>query len=250
MTGPAYPRPAGAFNVSDTIISQYANSPIITAILQNFSQAIDPTADFNLFYNDVWNIDTASGEGLDIWGRIIGVNRVLPLATASYFGFAEAGNVGFGNGPFYSGQPLATNFYLSDDAYRLLLLVKAATNITDGSTKAINAALMSLFPSRGNAYVEEPTATADYFMFGEVLGSTGFGAESFYTARPTSVMHINYVFDFALEPFEIAIVEQSGVLPKPSGVAVTIIVSPYALLVPSGSSSFVTSDGYTINVRI
>jgi hypothetical protein len=250
MTGPAYPRPPGVFNVSDTIISQYANSPIMTSILTSFSEAIDPTADFDLFYQNVWNIDTASGPGLDLWGRIIGVNRLLPLATSSYFGFAESGSVGFGNGPFYSGQTLTQNYYLSDDAYRLLLLIKAATNITDGSIKATNAALMALFPGRGNAYVQETLTSAPYFQFGESPTSTGFGTNPFYLGSTIELMKIKFMFDFQLQDFEIAIIEQSGVIPRPTGVGITVVITPYALLVPSGSSSFVTSDGYTINVRI
>ncbi len=40
---------------------------------------IDPTADLNAFYDLVWNVATAQGWGLDVWGRIVGVTRNLNI---------------------------------------------------------------------------------------------------------------------------------------------------------------------------
>ena len=36
-------------------------------------------------------------------------------------------------------------------------------------------------------------------------------------------MTMQYVFNFTLSPVELAIVEESGVLPKPVGVAATVV---------------------------
>ncbi|TIR44152.1 MAG: DUF2612 domain-containing protein, partial [Mesorhizobium sp.] len=75
----------------------------------------------------IWDVDTAQGYGLDVWGRIVGVNRILQVTAGDWFGFQEAspGTDPFGNGAFYSGAPLTSNFALSDEAYRLLILAKA-----------------------------------------------------------------------------------------------------------------------------
>lgn len=62
-------------NYIDTIMSQYANSPIITGLIEGINTMIDPTTDLTNFYNMVMNLNTATGYGLDAWGRIVGVGR-------------------------------------------------------------------------------------------------------------------------------------------------------------------------------
>ena len=101
-------------NVEQTIISQYGNSATITALIYNMNDAIDPAADLDNFYSFVWNVETAVGFGLDIWGRIVNVSRYLQIPeTANYFGFNEAGASAypFNEYPFYSGIPPVTNTY-------------------------------------------------------------------------------------------------------------------------------------------
>lgn len=186
------------FDIWATIISQYSNSPIITDLIVSMFDALDQTADIDDFFDKVFNILTAEGQGLDVWGRILGVSRVLQVpANDEYFGYEEAlpDASGFGQAPFFSGQPVTDNFSLSDSAYRLLLLAKAAANISDGSIASINSILRTLFPGRGNCYCTD-------------------GRD----------MTMTYTFEFALTQPEFAIVSNSGVLPRPAGVSVTIIV--------------------------
>lgn len=213
-----------------TIISQYYSSPIITQLIQNMDQYISPAANLENFYNQIWNIDTAIGYGLDVWGRIVGVGRVLNVASSEYFGFDEATNLSanpFGQAPFYSGQATTSNYSLSDEAYRLLVFAKAAANITDCSIPAINQILMNLFPNRGNAYVTDGRnsgAIGDYFGFSEAhasgFGQAPFGDDLVPPSLPNNMTMV-YTFEFTLQPFEVAIVTQSGVLPKPVGVLAT-----------------------------
>lgn len=187
-----------------TVISQYANSPILTQLIQNFDECVNQTQNFDNFYDDIWNIATAQGVGLDIWGRIVGVSRVIQLpGSASYFGFEEAGTGNansnpFGPGgtsPFYTGVPNTGNVALSDDAFRTLIYAKALANISDGSIKAINQLLINLFPGQGgNAYVTD--------------GQN---------------MTMTYTFNWVLTPVQLSIVSQSGILPKPVGVAASIV---------------------------
>ena len=210
-----------------TIISQYYSSAEITQLITNLNSYIDPDANLENFYNFIWNVDTAVGYGLDVWGRIVGVGRVLSVPSGEYFGFDEATNLSaspFGQAPFYSGQTTTSNYELSDNAYRLLIFAKAAANICDGSIPAINQILMNLFPGRGNAFVTDgrnaPTI-GTYFGFAEGYAA-GFNQAQFgdFLSFPTlpGNMTMVYTFEFALQPFEIAIVTQSGVLPKPAGV--------------------------------
>lgn len=184
-------------DVERTIISEYANSITLVQLIQNMNGYISPEVNIDAFYDLVFNVDTAQGHGLDVWGRIVGVGRVLQVQAGKYLGFDEATDISadtFDHGPFYAGQGTTDNFALSDPAYRTLIYAKALANITDCSIPAINQILLNLFPGRGNCYVID-----------------------------NEDMTMDYKFEFDLTPAENAIVSNAGVLPKPVGVDATVV---------------------------
>ena len=185
---------------TDTILSQYANSPVITQLLNDFNQWIDPKADLDQFYNLIWNVETAQGVGLDIWGAIVNIPRQITVPQApDYFGFHEAtpGAYPFNQEPFYSGTTTSQVYTLGDDAYRVLIKTKALANISSFTAPSVNTLLRYMFAGRGSCYVLE-----------------------------VSPMQIEYVFNFALETWEAAVLEQPVLMPRPAGVGVTITVTP------------------------
>lgn len=190
---------ADSFNYLDTVLSQFANSPTLLGLIDSFSAAVNPSANIDAFYKNVWNIQTANGYGLDLWGRIVGVGRVLQIPGGAIdLGFEEAGTASaapFNQGVFYSGTALTQNYTLSDDVYRSLILIKALANISNCSIHAYNTILMSLFPNRGNAYVLD-----------------------------TGNMTMDVVFQFPLQPYEIAILTQSGAFVAPTGVGINVVI--------------------------
>ncbi len=185
-----------AFDAWSTIISQYANSPRLTQIIESFNAAADETQNLDNFYDMIWNVLTAQGYGLDVWGRIVGVLRTLKIpGSASYVGFDEASGswTGWNQGAWYSGGGISENVVLTDVQYRPIILAKAAANITDGSIPSLNAILMNLFRGRGDAYAAD-------------------GLD----------MSLTYTFAFPLTPLELAVVEIAGVLPNPCGVVINV----------------------------
>lgn len=215
MTGPPLPRPIsgsnaiGRFKIGvspigtippfdywQTVLAQYANSTIITTLIGNFFQYIDKTEAFDDFFDAILNVNTAFGYGLDCWGRIVGVQRTLNVGAGTYFGFAQGqpGTQPWNQGTWFSGGTLTNNFVLADAPYRTLIFAKALANISDGSIPSINAILMALFPGRGNAFCTD-------------------GLD----------MTMTFTFTFPLSPVELAIVGQSGALPRPCGVAATVV---------------------------
>lgn len=193
-------------NVEQTIVSQYANSATITELIRNMNAYIDPRADIDAFYDFVWNVETAQGFGLDIWGRIVVIERELQIPDElEYFGFQNGTSDWdpFGVSPFYSGNATSSTYRLSDDAYRRLILTKALANISAMSAAALNQLLQNLFAGRGRCYVND-------------LGG----------------MRMRWTFEFYLEPYEIAIVTNSGALPRPAG------VRTYALEIPESTFGF------------
>lgn len=216
-------------NWRQTVISQYATSPRLVTLLDAIDDWFDPNANLENFYNFIWNVDTAVGYGLDVWGRIVGVSRVVPWLNGNNFGFYEAGDrTGFNQSPFWEAKPQRANFVLSDDTYRRVILTKAGYNITNGSIPAVNALLMFLFPRRGNAFVSDGRnfPNGPWFGFGEAGDRANFSvggpsqgsfSDSVVKTFPRN-MTLTYNFQFALSPEEVAIVKNSGVLPKATGV--------------------------------
>jgi hypothetical protein len=187
-------------DVEQTIISQYGNSATITQLVRDMNTYIDPRADFDTFYDFVWNVETAQGFGLDIWGRIVNISRELTVPAAlTYFGFNDAspGSYPFDEAPFYVESSDATRTYrLADDAYRTLILTKALTNISAVNAPSLNQLMRNLFASRGRCYVND-------------MGG----------------MQLRYTFEFLLTDYEYAIMTQSGAIPRPAGVGAYIITT-------------------------
>lgn len=187
-------------NVENTLISQYANSPTINSLIQSFNVTVDPSADFNNFFSVVWNIATARGFGLDIWGRIVGLSRTITVSRAiDYFGFKQAGDKAgtFNFFPFYGGSggnATKTN-NLNDSTYRKFILIKALKNISKPTNRTINSILQKIFQGRGKCYTKD-------------IGN----------------MEIQIFFEFELSPMDYAIIEQLDLIPRPAGVLMTIRV--------------------------
>jgi hypothetical protein len=177
---------------------QYAASPRIKQLISYHSEYFSATW-VDEFYDVVWNIDTAHGFGLDIWGRIVGLEngRTVIVNNEKYFGFKTStinqSWTPFGSGMFYDGGSIGKSFNLSDSAFRTLILTKAFTNISDLTTFNLNRMLQQIFPGRGRCYVKD-------------VGG----------------MEIQYVFEFPLEPWERGIFNSDAV-PSPGGVVPSIL---------------------------
>jgi hypothetical protein len=127
-------------DLEQTIISQYGNSAAITALIRNMNSYIDPRCDIGGFYDTVWNVETAEGFGLDIWGRIVG----LP------------------SGRYIYTEPVTV---LNDDQFRRLILIKALSNISITSSPTFNQLLNNFFAGRGRCYVSDQGAMQMRYTF-------------------------------------------------------------------------------------
>jgi hypothetical protein len=198
-----------------TVLVQYANSPIITSLIDSINNAIDPSVNLDNFWNHVWNINTATGFGLDIWGRIVDVSRTINLPESSYIGFSEGNWKAFGLAKLYRGQTVTTNYQLSDDAYRLMILSKALFNISRTTYSVYNKILMQLFKGRGRAYI----GTSDN-------------------------MQARLTFEFLLTDFEVAILQQSNVFMPPTGVNFEILDYTVSTTIGFAESGRAATFGY------
>ena len=122
------------------MLTQYSGSPTITKLLNDFRNEIDPQADIETFFNNIMNIETAKGIGLDIWGRIVGISRTVVVDN--------------------------TPTTLNDEMYRKVIMYKALSNITSCSLATLNKSLSILFGedlfSARNYIVEAQNGTEKY----------------------------------------------------------------------------------------
>ncbi|MGJ0579059.1 DUF2612 domain-containing protein [Xenorhabdus bovienii] len=190
-------------NMAETILAQYAASPKLNSIINSFNSAVSPDEFIDNFYNLIWNIETAETYGLDVWGRIVGVNRLLTVRDDfQYLGFSEARHSvqersdprPFNQAPFYGGGASTKTVELTDAMYRKLIMMKAMSNITDCTIPNINRMLVYMFGDSGRAYVKNDGG-----------------------------LRMSYVFEFELSTAELGIVQSSDALPYPAGVSVSII---------------------------
>ena len=176
----------------EPVLSQYAASPRILALLVKKAAILDPGRDLMLWYDGIFNPQTAQGVGLDIWGRIVGIGRMLAMQNTEFFGFALQQLENFDQAPFWSDSLAQGQFRLSDEAYRFLIFYKAMANIGTGTMQAVNAMLNALFEEihgPGSCYVLE-----------------------------TAPMEMRAVFGFYLTGYEQAMLTQYGLLDRPAGV--------------------------------
>ena len=182
----------------ETIQSQYSASPVIRALVDSARLRIAPDADIELFYRNIFDISTAQGVGLDVWGRILGIDRFLDVpATDDWFGFQEAGYETFGDAPFWDGENATQRHALSDDAFRGLLLWKAMANIATADAASLNHLLSALFPGQD------------------------------IVVHEAGVMELELYIFFPLEPYQRSILNNYGLIAKGAGVGLKWIEIPY-----------------------
>lgn len=179
-------------------MKQYSASPIIQRLISDRASYF-PADWQDQFYGAVWNVDTAQGFGLDIWGRIVVIGRNIQVPAENYFGFSGIPQTwgAFGEESFYTGPTATSTYTLADPAYRVLILAKALANIARTDARSLNGVLQQLFPGRGRAWTND-------------LGS----------------MAMRVVFEFSLEPWEFAVLTSGGVFPRPAGVGVKLAQIP------------------------
>lgn len=111
------------------IQSQYSASVRIVSILESCREHILPDADIVSFFNNIFNVETAVGYGLDVWGNIVGVSRFIQ-----------------------DWQNASTIYTLNDEDFRKVLFFKAAANIMDSTMYSMNYLLHNLYPEY-NCYI-------------------------------------------------------------------------------------------------
>ncbi len=102
------------------ILSQYSASPHLLSLIYSMRDHLNTDDNVELLYENLLDIDNATGTSLNAWGNIVGISRDVP----------------------YNGQYL----YLGDDDFRKLIMLKAMSNIMDATMATLNKLFRYLFP--------------------------------------------------------------------------------------------------------
>jgi hypothetical protein len=154
-----------------TLQNQCAGKPVLFSLIASFNAAIDPTTNIKNFLQFIWNVNTAVGNGLNIWGKIVGVPRTIP-----------------------STPPIT----LEDPDYRTLILVKAAANIGNVTIPTLNRLLRQIFAGSGLVFVQDNLnmSLTYVFVFQPTATQLAIIQSSGAMPRPAGVQ-INFSFQTA-----------------------------------------------------
>jgi len=198
---------------SNLLIIQYRDKPKAVALVNAIMETVIPYETM-IAVRDGYSPHTAVGNQLDLLGKYIGVSRVITGTTFDriYFGYEEYGVTGsdFVGYTQYGDEPTEAQFRtykegtqslytLTDDEYRVILLLKIIQNSTDNTTGEIDDIVTQLF-----------------------------GSTVLFNDRQN--MTISYIFDDTQERL-VTIAQSQDLLPRPMavGISVSFTVDPSAI---------------------
>jgi len=166
------------------MLSQYANSPKYVSLYNGLTELFNNAQTIEDWYNVVFNLKTAEGFGLDIWGKILNQGRQF-----SYNDNGTTVNVYLGGEQTIGGITYSAEYM--ESMYRTVLFLKALSNVTNCTIASMNNLLQFFYNRRGGVYVLE-----------------------------YNPMEIRYVFEFYVSDLEKAIFT-TEVMPRPTGVGIS-----------------------------
>lgn len=181
---------------------QYQNAPKLNKLLNELEQVLIIPVD--LFYMNFYNIQTCDTQGLNNWGKILNITRnFIYYDYQQVFGF-DTGvpnptttdyPQNFGHGSFFSETTRTKKGVMSDEQYRIVILLTYQRYSVDCSVKACTAV--------SNFYVQKIYHNTAYDC--EIL-------EDFTAPKFT------YNFNFTLSAFDLTVCKLNQMLPKPAGI--------------------------------
>ena len=191
------------------LIKQYWEKPKANAEIRMKAGTWRKTFEWIDSFGDEFDLDIATGDRLDITGRIVGISRLIPLSIPKIaFGFAENPNSrGFDDkffplndrAPFQDKfESASTDLVLDDNAYRQFIRAKIAKNtfgpnLSGNDFLSIQDAVINIFG--GLAYV-----TDNYDM--------------------TLTLHVSPIFNSAT----LEALLRLSLIPKPQGVRYITVI--------------------------
>lgn len=129
------------------LTSQYRSKPNFSTLVRVLTTGLSGTTAALRDLADLFDVDTAEGDQLDIIGEWVGASRVVAVPLAIYFSLDTSG-LGFDEGSWRgrTDAPSGTR-YLDDVTYRRLIKTVIKANYWDGSLRQYQEILQTAFVS-------------------------------------------------------------------------------------------------------
>jgi len=156
------------------LANQFCEGENFLVWLSEKMRSYDNAGDWATYLEENLDIYKAEGYWLDLIGRIVGQDRVVPEAIlVEFFGFDDTpAALGFGEARFWDGkEPLAGSSVLSDPEYRTVILARIAFNFADVSLPGITESLTVIFDTTNVDVMNVGTAAIRIYI-GKELTNT------------------------------------------------------------------------------
>lgn len=142
-----------------------------------------------------YDVDTVTGERLDIIGRIVGMPRPI-LRGAAYDVFGYAGNDTYTNYNIspYIGDGAMVDAPLNNDLYRKLIKAKIARNISDGTADSIIQLVEMIIDVKVTALVDNGDKSFDIGIASELDNTTEYLLNNFDIIPRPQGSRLNSIF--------------------------------------------------------
>ena len=140
------------------MISQYANSPKFVKLVEGMREQFNNTKTIEDWFNIVYNLKTATGYGLDVWGLILNQSRLLSYVENGVTKTVYLKGAQTVGGESYTDEQI-------EDYYRMLLFFKAFSYTTNSTLKSFNDLLRFYFPADKRVYAQEIGTMAIELVF-------------------------------------------------------------------------------------
>ncbi len=121
---------------------------------------------------DIFDLDIAIGEQLDIIGQWAGVSRDVSIPVSGvFFSWDDTAADGWDYGVWPDPGNPSTITVLPDDVYRTLIRAKIAANKWDGTTEGAYAVWDSVFPNVTILIQDHQDMSYDLILVGEIIDS-------------------------------------------------------------------------------
>lgn len=191
------------------IVNQYRNKSRmvkwLTLIPEIANEKLEKAAD--QVYGS-YDVDTVTGEQLDVIGRIVGIPRPV-LRGAAYDVFGYAGNDNYTNYNIapYIGAGADLDAPLNNDLYRKLIKARIARNVSDGTSDSIIELLEIVIGVKVTALSSNGDKSFDIGIASELDNTTQYLLDNFDLIPRPQGTRIGQIF---ILPTNIAEIENAS----------------------------------------
>lgn len=147
---------------------------------------------------DVFDIDKAVGEQLDLIGLWVGIGRHVRIPIKGIYFSLDTEGVGLNQGVWKREYDAGAGFTeLDDETYRMILYVKIAANRWDGTVEMLNDIYQGIFPG-GQAkifVVDNFNMSMSVYIAGDQISEVmkAIISQGYLNVKPSGVRVTNYI---------------------------------------------------------